>query len=183
MKRISALRTAAAAALSGLALASAAAQENYNVKGPRSEAIVATQGQRDGWYGGPYHFAPAHRAGDYLFFSGVVAGARDDAPLDEEGYKAAVRQQFETLGQTLAAAGASFDDVVKLRSFHVFDSPYVALTKRQQFDAFAAVKDEFIGEPYPAWTGVGTTALFPDRGLVELEIIAYAPKMVRMIDD
>ena len=31
-------------------------------------------------------------------------------------------------------------------------------------------------EPHPAWTAVGTTALLPDRGIVEIEVVAYSPR-------
>lgn len=149
---------------------------NYNVPGPRTEAIIATEDQRDGWYNGRFHFAPAHRAGDYVFFSGVVVGAWEGEPLDRDGFKEAVRGALRNLEATLAAAGASFEDVVKLRTFHVFDSPLVEIGKVEQVEALAEVKGEFMPEPHPAWTAVGTTALLPDNGLVEIEIVAYAPR-------
>lgn len=149
---------------------------NYNVRGSRTEAIIATEEQRDGWYNGSFHFAPAHRAGDFVYFSGVVAGAWEGEPLDREGYKEAIRTAMQTIEATLAAAGASFQDVVKLRTFHVFDSPLVEIGKVEQVEALAEVKGEFIPEPHPAWTAVGTTALLPDNGLVEIEIVAYDPR-------
>ncbi len=156
----------------------ASAQENYNVKGARTEAIIATERERDVLYNGDFQFSPAVRAGDFLFFSGVVAGAgRDEqTPFDEEAYKASVRRGFEALGRTLAAAGADFSGAVKITTFHVFDSPLVALSKVEQVRALAEVKSAFIPEPHPAWTAVGTTALLPDRGLVEIEITVYAPQ-------
>jgi enamine deaminase RidA (YjgF/YER057c/UK114 family) len=39
--------------------------------------------------------------------------------------------------------------------------------------AFSAVKDEFMKAPYPAWTAVGTTALIPDTGIVEIQAIVH----------
>ena len=42
--------------------------------------------------------------------------------------------------------------------------------------AIAEVRKEFMSEPYPAWTAVGTTELLPDNGLVEIEFVAYSPQ-------
>ncbi len=163
-------------ALALLAGAGAAeAQENYNVAGERTEAIIATEGQRDNWYNGSYHFAPAHRAGDFVFVSGVVLGAWGGEVLDREGYKEAARNAFRTVEGILAAADATFDGIVKLLTFHVFDHPLVSIGKREQVEALAEVKGEFMPEPHPAWTAVGTTALLPDNGLVEIDLVVYAP--------
>ena len=151
------------------------AQENYNVAGAETEAIIATEGQRDNWYDGTFHFAPAHRAGDYVFVSGVVVGAWEGEVLDREAFKEDARRAFRVVESILAAADASFDGVVKLLTFHVFDHPLVSMAKREQVEALAEVKGEFMPEPHPAWTAVGTTALLPDNGLVEIDIVVYAP--------
>lgn len=163
-------------ALASLCFTSVQADENFNVKSKNREAIIATKNDRDYLYEGAYKFSPAVRAGDYIFFSGVVAGARDDKPLDRDAYKDQVRRAFAALGRTLKAAGAGFEDVAKIRTFHVFDSPLITIPKQDQVLAIAEVKGEFIPEPHPAWTAVGTTALLPDRGLVEIEIVAYSPE-------
>ena len=42
-------------------------------------------------------------------------------------------------------------------------------------EAFGRAKDEFIGEPYPAWTAIGVTELAVAGGLVEIRVIAQAP--------
>ncbi len=135
-------------------------------------AIVANRQ----WYDGPYQFAPAVRAGDFIYFSGTVAGAFGaETPIGADAFKADIRARFVSLGQILEAANASFEDVIKITTFHVFDSPHTTLSKIEQVRAVADVKAEFIKAPFPAWTAVGTTELFPDRGLVEIELIAYAP--------
>lgn len=141
------------------------------------EAIIPTARAKQQLYDGVYKFAPAVRAGDYVFFSGVVAGAyRAEEPIGADAFKADLRKRFASLSKTLKTAGASFDDVVKIRTFHVFDSKWINLDKVEQIKAVAEVKAEFIKAPHPTWTAVGTTALFPDQGLVEIEIVAYAPR-------
>jgi enamine deaminase RidA (YjgF/YER057c/UK114 family) len=38
--------------------------------------------------------------------------------------------------------------------------------------AFVKVKDEFIAEPYPAWTAIGVSELLTDGALAEIRAIA-----------
>ena len=47
--------------------------------------------------------------------------------------------------------------------------------KAAHINAFMAVKDEYLPPPYAAWTAIGVSELFPNRGLVEIQITAYAP--------
>lgn len=161
-----------------VATAAAAAQDNFNVKGEHREAIIANEQQRDGAYNGTYNYAPANRAGGFVYLSGVVAGAWEGDPLDAEGYSAAVERAFQNMEVTLAAAGASLRDVVKINTYSLFDSPLVTIDKREQLQIIAQIKNRYIGEPHPAWTAVGTTGLLPDRGLVEIEVIAHAPQLM-----
>ncbi len=74
------------------------------------------------------------------------------------------RQAFRNLGAVLAAAGASFADVVKLTYF-VRDVSAVA--------AIRAARDEFVdtGNP-PASTLVEVSRLFLPDLLVEIEAVA-----------
>lgn len=154
----------------------AAAQESLNVKVGDREAIIPSQPALDQLYNGRFHFAPAVRAGDYIYVSGVVAGAWQGEILDRDGFAEAVRQAFRSIEATLEAADAGLDGVAHMRTFHVFDHELIGISKVEQFEVIADVKDEFIPEPFSAWTGVGTTALLPDQGIVEIEMTIYAPE-------
>lgn len=87
---------------------------------------------------------------------GAVVGAGDPA--------AQARQVFGNLQRCLAAAGAIFDDVIKLTYF---------VTDAAHMPAIRAVRDEFLGTgPPPASTAVQVAALvFPDL-LLEIEALA-----------
>ena len=122
-----------------------------------------------------FHFAQVRRAGDYVYVSGVIAGPRPGEGHDTAAFKAQVRRAFQRIGTDLAAAGCGFADVVMINSFHVWSGPNFAGTRDEQFEAFSAVKDEFMPAPHPAWTAVGTTGLLADNGVVEIQMIAYAP--------
>ena len=121
-------------------------------------------------------YAPARRAGDVLYISGAIAGPVGAEGRDAEAFKLQARRTFNILKRTLAAEGLTFADVVMINSFHVWDGPGFKGTRAEQFAAFSAVKDEFMSAPYPAWTAVGTTGLLADNGVVEVQMIAYAPR-------
>jgi enamine deaminase RidA (YjgF/YER057c/UK114 family) len=75
-----------------------------------------------------------------------------------------IRQTFDRIGILLKAGGATWGDVVIIRSFWVHMLRDLAL--------FRKVRREYLVEPYPASTAVGTTEL-AIPGL-ELEIEATA---------
>lgn len=150
-----------------------AAGDNFNKTGAAGEAIIATSQDMELY--DLYHFSPAYRAGDFVFLSGVVAEAPGDSPATPEQYQEELHKAFSAIKATLDAAGASFDQVVKLTTFHVFDSPHFDGDKGAHIGAFMAVKDEYLPAPYTAWTAIGISELFPDRGLVEIELIAHVP--------
>ncbi len=111
-----------------------------------------------------YHYAPAVRAGDYVFLSGIVAGMAPSETEAEAGYDRA----FRAVAATLREAGAEWTDVIEMTTYHT-DLP-------AQFEAFSRVKDRYVPEPYPAWTAIDVDRVLPDSGLVEIRVVAYAPR-------
>ena len=150
-----------------------AADDNFNKAGAGGEANIATSQDMEGY--DQYHYSPAYRAGDFVFFSGVVAEPPGGKPATPETYQEGLHKAFSAIKATLAAVGARFDQVIKLTTFHVFDSPHFVGDKVAHIGAFMAVKDEYLPAPYTAWTAIGISELFPDRGLVEIQLIAHAP--------
>jgi enamine deaminase RidA (YjgF/YER057c/UK114 family) len=143
------------------------------VQGPTSEAVYLDERHKAGNDG--FGYAAAHRAGDTLYVSGVVAGSWDDVVLDNKGLEDSIRRAFTFIGRMLEAGGGDFSNVVDLLTFHVWDSVHFDGDKRAQMDAIVKVKDEFMGEPDPAWTAIGTTGLIPDTGIIEIRVTAYIP--------
>jgi enamine deaminase RidA (YjgF/YER057c/UK114 family) len=105
-----------------------------------------------------FHFAPAVREGKNLYCSGQIgwAGPGHKPPADP---KEQFTLAFENLKQVLEAAGADFDDVVEITTFHV---------GMQHLGVFGAVKADFLKEPYPAWTAIGVAELAIPGALVEI---------------
>lgn len=97
-----------------------------------------------------HRYSAAIRSGDLLFVSGQV-GSRADGSVEPD-YKTQVRQAFANLNATLAAAGATLDDIIDVTSFHT--------APEAQFEPFMQVKNEvFPSAPYPNWTAIGVNWL------------------------
>lgn len=111
-------------------------------------------------------FAPATRAGDMVYLSGIVAAFQEGE--DGSDKESCINRAFESIDAILKEAGAGWDDIVDITTYHIDMMDHVG--------AFVRVKDKWINAPYPSWTAIGVTRLFPERSLVEIKITAYAPK-------
>jgi len=113
-----------------------------------------------GWEGSYHglHYSPVVKLGDRVIVSGIPASQGTD---DEEK----IRWMFAQLKAHLAQAGATLDDVVELQSFHVAKD-HAEFQRRME--PVLKVHREVFTEHYPAWTAVGTTALFSEGAPMEL---------------
>ncbi len=112
---------------------------------------------------GPY--SQAVRAGDFIFCAGQT-GLDPATGVLREGLVAQAEQVLDNLAAVLAAAGASFADVVKTTIF---------LTSMADFQTVNGIyARRFTGAP-PARSTVAVAAL-PRGGVVEIEMLAYAPR-------
>ena len=161
--------------LCALAATPAFAQEAYpkKIPAPGGEVIIPTERQQRSY--DEIKYAPARRVGDMLYVSGVIVGRAPDEGTDPESFKKQVRRAFTALDNLLKASGASFDDVVMINSFHVWEGPNQPAPRLEQINMINAVKSEFIKGPNPAWTAVGTTGLLNPNGIVEIQLIARIP--------
>jgi enamine deaminase RidA (YjgF/YER057c/UK114 family) len=109
-----------------------------------------------------WHLAPVLDTGDFVFLSGIT-GAYPDLSVSGDP-EAQFRDVFRFLVANLEAAELGIDDVVEMTTYHV--------GLRKHLDTFVRVKDDFIKEPYPAWTAIGVTELITEGTLVEIRVIA-----------
>lgn len=115
-----------------------------------------------------FHYAPAVRIGPWITCAGQVG--RDADLRVVEGLEAQIVQAWENVRLVLASAGAGFEHVYAMTTYHVDIQSQLAL--------FCDIKDRYIlrRNPPPAWTGVGVTALtFPGQ-VVEIQVNAYVPE-------
>ena len=75
-----------------------------------------------------------------------------------------IRQTFENIQTVLETAGASWENVVLLRSFF--------MNMERDLPLYRKVRKEFLVEPYPASTAVGTNALAIPGLEIEFEATA-----------
>lgn len=111
-----------------------------------------------------FQYAPGVLVDGTLYIAGQVG--RNEKLEVVSGTEAQFVQAFENVKKVLTAAGAGFDDVVEMVTYHV-DMRDLAL--------FMQVKNRYFGARVPAWTGVGVTALAMPGLLVEIKCIARVP--------
>ena len=109
------------------------------------------------------HFTDAVRAGNLLFVSGFVPVDGAGRLVGGDDVVAQVRQVFANLGAVLAAAGATFADVVKVT---------VYLTNVGDRARINPVRQEIFGDSRPASTLVEVSALVVPGAKVEIDAVA-----------
>jgi len=110
---------------------------------------------------GPY--SQAVRVGDWLYLSGSLGIDPATGEFVPGDAAAQARKALENMGQVLAAAGATFDQVVKTTVF---------MADMDDFVPVNAVYGEFFTGTPPARSAVQVARL-PKDGFVEIEAIAY----------
>jgi len=109
-----------------------------------------------------FHFSQAVCAGDLVICSGQIglaANGRPPAEIEDEFHTA-----WRAVGQVLDAAGLGYADIVEYTTFHVGLQAHMA--------TFMKVRDQYITEPWPAWTAIGITELAVPNAHVEIRVIA-----------
>lgn len=109
---------------------------------------------------GPY--SQAVRFGDTLYLSGQTPIDPATGKLVDGDIGAQARQVFRNLEAVLAAADASFDNVVRVGIY---------LTDLGNFAAVNDVMKQYFREPFPARSTIGVAAL-PLGAQVEIDMIA-----------
>ena len=109
---------------------------------------------------GPY--SQAVRSGDHVFLSGQTPIDPASGALVDADVAGQTQQCFDNLEAVLAAAGLTFDDVVKVN---------VYLTAMDDFAEMNAVYARRFAEPFPARTTVAVAAL-PLGAQIEIELVA-----------
>ena len=129
--------------------------------GSRQEAkILLSENAEERKFQEDWGYADAVITGDTVYMSGVVVGVRPG----ETDLKLSYERAFERMGKILQRAGANWNDVVDMTSYHT------DLTT--QMPAIVAVKKKYIVGPPPAWTAIGVSRLIPNSGITEIKLVA-----------
>lgn len=111
-------------------------------------------------------YSQAVRVNDTIYLSGQIPLDPVSGQLVEGDFTAQATQVFKNLQAVIEAAGANFEDVVKVNAY---------LTDLNNFAAFNQVMEQFIQRPHPARAAVGVASL-PKGALVEAEAIVVLSK-------
>jgi 2-iminobutanoate/2-iminopropanoate deaminase len=109
---------------------------------------------------GPY--SQAIKVGDWLYTSGQVSLDPATGNLVDGDFLAQVHQTFANLKNVLAAAGMTFQNVVKAT---------VYLTDMANFQTMNAVYADYMGDHKPARTTIAVVAL-PKEAAIEIDFVA-----------
>lgn len=115
---------------------------------------------------GPYSNVVTSPPGTLVFCAGQVALDAEGQIVGEGDVVAQTRQVMENVKLALEAAGATFADVVKIVNY---------ITDAEDFPKMAAVRREYLREPYPASTLIEVQALMYPELMIEIEAIAVIP--------
>lgn len=116
-----------------------------------------------------YSHAVTARGGTTVYISGQVAVDATGTLVGEGDHRQQAEQVFANLQTALAAAGASFEHVVKLTYYVVNLSPEVTKMLRE-------LRTGYLNQARPpASTLVAVAALVDPRLLLEVEAIAVIP--------
>jgi len=110
------------------------------------------------------HYNPAVRAGDFVYTCGHI-GLEDESGRELTSIEDQTRATLMDLRKTLAAVGATMDDIVKA-TVYIADMDY--------YDKMNEVYMTFFEGPTPARSTI-VTRLVMDEILVEIEAVAYKP--------
>ena len=113
-----------------------------------------------------YSQAVTSRGGKIVHVAGQVAWDHDHNLVGKGDLAAQLKQAMENVGRALEAAGATFDDVVRVRL-------YVVDYKPSDIGAIAdATTAVFSAETPPASLLIGVQSLYAEDYLVEIEVTA-----------
>ncbi len=112
------------------------------------------------------HYTDAVRFGDLLFVSGVAPLNGSDQLVGKDDVVAQTRQVFVNLGKILAAAGASFADVLKVTVF---------LLDVEDRKVINPIRKEYFGSALPASTLIGIRELAIPGMKIEIEAVVGIP--------
>ena len=108
-----------------------------------------------------FHFSSAARANGIVICSGQIGTGPKGVPdTAEEEF----RNAWAQIGVVLAEAGLGYENILEYTSFHV--------NMHDHLGTFMKVRDEFVSEPWPAWTAIGCTELAVPGARVEIKVVA-----------
>ena len=99
----------------------------------------------------------------FVFLTGFT-GVKPDGTISMNPAEQ-IRQAFFTIESVLKHGGLSFENIVEMTSYHV--------GLEDHMDLFRSIRDEFIVEPFPAWTAIEVSGFVTKGAIVEIRVVAH----------
>ena len=117
----------------------------------------ALQSYYDEW-----NMSPGLICGDFMFLTGFSGVGMDGTlPISPEMQ---IRNAFQTIALVLQEANLDFSSLVEMTSYHVGLQAHLEL--------FKWIRNEYVQQPYPAWTAIEVTGLIQEGAMIEIRAIA-----------
>lgn len=114
-----------------------------------------------------FQYAPAVRAGDFIYLSGVVAAVGADK--SPSALTAAIEKAFDDIDMIFEAAETDWDHVVDVTTYLTDLDAHLG--------SLWDVKASRVSAPYPAWTAIGVDRLYGgDDAIIEIKVTVYHPQ-------
>jgi len=123
------------------------------------ETVVTDSGQ---FMYDNFHFSEATKSNGFLLCSGVI-GTGEHGKVPED-IKEEFRNAWTAVGKLLAECDIGYADILECTTYHV--------GLQANMGDFMSVRDEFLSEPWPAWTAIGITELAIPGAHVEIRVTA-----------
>jgi len=118
----------------------------------------------------PTPFSQGWRVGPLVFVGGQLSLDEQGAVIGAGDIEVQTRNVFENITKVLDDAGATWQDVVKLNTYYVFDGD--PADAQAFWTKMTNVRMEYLPDPGPCGTGVRVDGLMYDGLLIEVEAIA-----------
>lgn len=109
--------------------------------------------------------SPGLACNGFVFMTGFTGVAPNGSCSDDPATQ--IRVAFAPVAEVLEAGGLNFSHVVETTSYHV--------GLRDHLSLFRAIRDEYVTEPYPAWTAIEVAGFASEGTIVEIRAIARQP--------
>jgi enamine deaminase RidA (YjgF/YER057c/UK114 family) len=118
----------------------------------------------------PTPFAQAVRVGPLLFLGGQLSADEQGRVVGRGDIEVQTRNVFENVSRLLREADATWEDVVKLNTYYVYDGPE---DEAQDFwERMTNVRLQYLPADGPAATAVRVPGLMYDGFMIEADCIA-----------
>ena len=110
-----------------------------------------------------FHFAQAVRTESGLVICSGQIGTGANGKVPESAAEE-FGNAWKAVAKVLGAAGLGMENVVEYTTYHVGLQAHLA--------DFMAVRDEYLKEPWPAWTAIGVSELAVPGARCEIKVMA-----------